>query len=176
MMKKPNFWRLFGAYGIDFCITLVVCFLCLLKFLDTFGSVLVIFWIPLIFFAVDLFYFALLEGTQGKTLGKKCLRLRTITYEPKNLLSRFFVAYGVDLLLLLLLLAAYYILYGFLLSMSLLAGKGIFSAFFSLFLIPPAIVSLYFVVLEGCFGKTLGKKLMGLQVVQDVPQKQEETK
>ena len=38
------------------------------------------------------------------------------------------------------------------------------------------VVLLYFSILESLFGKTLGKKLMGLQVVQTVPQKQEETK
>ncbi len=37
-------------------------------------------------------------------------------------------------------------------------------------------VLLYFSICEHCWGKTLGKKLMGLQVVQTVPQKQEETK
>lgn len=173
-MQKPSFWRLLGAYSVDSCVTLLVCFICFLKFLDIFNSAFVIFGLAPLFFAINLFYFAVLEGKQGKTLGKKCLRLRTIASEQKNLLSQCFVAYGIDLFVLLFLLAAYYIFYGFLLPMLLLAGKGILSTFFSLFLIPPAIVSLYFVVLEGCFGKTLGKKLMGLQVVQDMPQKQKE--
>ena len=186
---KSGFWRLLGAYLTD--LTIILCL----------NSVWLYAWIWLMgifrgfpdwlnFFALlgwiilDVVYFAALDGEEG-TFGKRILKLKE---EPTVPFWKAFVAYGIDCALFVLIGSCIYFymkhnLISHLSADDLNRGKiGMeisLKLLGNLFLISTdALLSFpfYFSILESLFGKSLGKKLMGLQVVQATPATKENNK
>ena len=197
-MKKPSFWKLLGAYLIDW--TILVCFdaiwLCgiftIIPILHaslssaTYNTVVIgLVYSSWLIVIIDAGYFSFLEKGGTGSLGKRAVKLNI---QPASSFWKVFAAYGIDCALFVLIgICVYFYMkhnlisnlsaddlthgkIGMEISLKLLANLFLISA--------GALCSFpfYYSVLESLFGKTLGKKFMGLQVVQNVPQKQEETK
>ena len=193
-MQKPGFWRLLGAYVIDLIVLLCfnIAWLYLWMWFVSMGIVaklpnwLMIFgFLGWIFF--DVIYFALLEQKGDASLGKRIFKLKI---QPLDVpFWKVFVSYFLDCALFVVVGSCIYFymkhnLISHLSAVDLQRGKiGVeisLKLLGNLFLISAGALfcsPFYFSVCESIFGKTLGKKLMGLQVVQAMQQKQkEETK
>ncbi|MBP5404233.1 MAG: RDD family protein [Elusimicrobiaceae bacterium] len=196
-MQKPSFWRLFGAYVIDFFILIAAqgIYMCIIidstmrgsyhwhdsngighttwdepifpwlaSFLEHVPFVVLYFLIPLL---IGYCYFVISESLKGKTFGKKIFRLKSLYFDGQQASwCRILVAYFIDLFL------SFGICAILLLLWRCIPIQLVFRI--RLLLIPLLLSwivfpSLYFSICESRWGKTLGKKLMGLQVVQDVP-------
>lgn len=184
-MQKPSFWRVAVAYGIDFMVTFIMSLIVsVLWVLDTalskskYDIEYYIIIIPgVVLFVLNLLYFSIYEAFGGKTLGKKCLSLRVVNKQTSSpSLWRLLGAYGVDLVLLVPAEAmglVIFLLGGFIVNALFFGGsenEEIWKIAIGGIIALVSAVVLYFSILESCFGKTLGKKLMGLQVVQNKPQ------
>lgn len=197
-MKKPGFWRLLGACLIDW--TILVCFdamwlfgiFVLLPILHTalssaaYNTVVTgLTYLNWLLIVINIGYFAFLEKGGKGSLGKRVVNLKI---QPASSFWKVFAAYGIDfgLFVLIGVLMYFYMKYNLINHLSaadLAYGKIGMEVSLKLMALMSWISNglvvgtlFYFSVLESCFGKTLGKKLMGLQVVQEVPQKQQETK
>ncbi len=175
-MQKPSFWRLVGAYTLDFMFGGGAG---LFLIGPLFGILAVIIdplvndgIYPLLFLIgmclLPYIYLSLAEGITGISLGKKLVNIRV---QANNLRwGRVPVSYLLDAILLQILCWAFVWTLSKM-SWDPIALSGVFACLQGIFPL------LYFPICEHFFGKTLGKKLMGLQVVQAAPQKQkEETK
>ena len=183
-MKKPGFWRLFGAYGIDLVILLVFnlmwlwawMFAASMGLVGKFPDCLMLFGL-LGWIIVDVIYFALLEQKGDVSLGKRIFKLKI---QPLDVpFWKVFVSYFLDCALFVVVGSCIYFymkhnLISHLSAADLQRGKiGIeisLKLLGNLFLISAGALfcsPFYFSILESLFGKTLGKKLMGMQVVQE---------
>ncbi len=175
VLQNPGFWRLVGAYIVDF---MFVGGLSLFLIGPLFGILLVIIKPlanddnPLLLIIgmclLPYIYFSLTEGITGTSLGKKLVNIRV---QANNLRwGRVPVSYLLDVILLEILCWAFVWTLSKM-SWDPIALSGVFACLQG---VGPL---LYFPICEHFFGKTLGKKLMGLTIVQVTPQKQkEETK
>ncbi len=178
-MKKPGFWRLLGAYGVDFVITFSIVWGCCHLLVSHFGTFTLIqvcgIYISLVLIPCIL-YFAGSECVWKKTIGKWLLGVKVLEESKRLFVEKLFTAYGIDFLFLvpgLILCILVYVIYR---GMS-CWGCGMSGFDWCVVAGFLSVIVLYFPICESCWGKTLGKKLMGLQVVQATPQKQkEETK
>lgn len=168
-MKKPSFWRVLVAYTVDLFILFVLnmCWLGmgwkpLLRIQWFNNSVSLSMTVGIIiFFLINAGYFALLEKNASASLGKRIVGLLINPLAP---FWRVLIAYIIDWSPL------------FVATWGLIAYFGASGAKYDndpiagLLGIPCGVILiwLYFVILESCFGKTLGKKLMGLHVVQKI--------
>ena len=191
-MQKPSFWRLLGAYAIDFIITFFAAWMMWKLFWVCFphaltgkgdmdGMALLLCLLVMCAFIPNLLYFAGSECLWKKTPGKWLLGVEVLDERNKRpSVRKLLKAYGIDFLLSIpvptactmvgLLLQAIIIFDRRVNTIDHCITVGIVLLFLSM-------IVLYFPICESIFGKTLGKKLMGLQVVQAAPQKQkEETK
>ena len=199
-MKKPGFWRLLGAYGVDFVILQIVnCIIAFVSFASIDSGPKVYFdingfpheegpitplcpWLNTVFqqippelfilvlsFIVVYGYFVIMESVGGKTLGKKLFHLKILCNNTQKVsLFSLISSYFVDLILLypiacitMWILA----LFSFSISISSYLHKVIFlSILLFVWVLLPA---LYFSICKARWGKTLGKKRTGLQVVQE---------
>lgn len=172
-MKKPSFWRALIAYSIDVMILLSLS----LMWLGLWKSFLLVhhtWWVnaPLLISRLGLLswigllagYFAFWERKDKGSLGKKIVKLKIQSISHARL--RCFFAYAIDLGLFVV-VAHYYEAYRiqYLLSQGADPEIGLL-VMWEVFLGGMIIFVVYFSILEHLFGKTLGKKLMGLQVVQ----------
>lgn len=171
VMKNPGFWRVLIAYSIDLMILLCLS-LIWLSLWEFFllanhtwwvsDSFLILSWIGLL-----AGYFAFWEKNGKGSLGKKIVKLKVQSTSHARL--RCFFAYAIDLGLFVV-VAHYYETYRiqYLLSQGADPEIGLL-VMWEVFLGGMIIFVVYFSILEGLFGKTLGKKLMGLTVVQAAP-------
>lgn len=189
-MNKPSFWRLTGAYLIDW--TILVCFDAIWLY-GIFAIILVLpaalssvmhntvviglvysSWLIVV---IDAGYFSFLEKGGKGSLGKRAAKLKI---QPASSFWKVFAAYGIDCALFVLIgICVYFYMkhnlishlsaadlnrrkIGMEISLELLANLFLISA--------GALCSFpfYCSILESLFGKTLGKKICGLQVVQNV--------
>jgi len=174
-MQKPSFWRLFGAYGVDLAILLVVNVPFLLAMTYAFDAIhgiktnVAVMGGLLVAFIINAGYFSLLEKRGKGSWGKRIFSLKTLPASVWHIVG----AYAIDWSFFFLLTWGFVVL-------DYRDPDPLLLDFFAVCICFPfgIILSyLYFSISEGIFGKTLGKKLMGLQVVQVTPQKQkEETK
>ena len=188
-MQKPGFWRLLGAYLIDW--TILACFdaiwlysiFVIIFVLHTvlsstvYNTVVIGFmyssWLIIV---INVGYFSLLEKGGKCSLGKRIAKLKI---QPTSSFWKVFAAYGIDCVLFVLIGSCVYFymkhnLISHLSAADLNRGKiGMeisLKLLANLFLISTGALSslpFYFSILESLFGKTLGKKIMGLQVIQD---------
>ena len=181
-MKKQGFWRLLGAYELDFVIAYLggrvlwhlfaICFSYV--FMSLGGSVMPM-WSAMLsgcLLIFGLLYFAGSEYWLKKTLGKRLFGVKALVLnEGKHpSLGKFLKAYAIDCLAVLPILIVC-ILSTMVMQMvfcydhcsrgremGIIMGIGFVTL---------SLLALYFAVCEYFWGKTLGKKLMGLQVVQE---------
>ncbi len=165
--QHPGFWRLMGAYAIDlpillwgwFVVMLLIQFLIIFP-LMTAGIALGDFLpdVIYIFLLWPFIYFTFCEGLWGKTLGKLivkvCVQGETLSW------WRVLISYVLDIAL----LGAFCFGATFIIA----RGERVIDPFgiagmFMLFGILSFLV--YFPLCEHKWGKTLGKKMMGLKVV-----------
>lgn len=179
-MKKPGFWRLLGAYSMDIMVLLGFNYV----WICAFGIALSVnrgLPVGLLWFGLggwilfNLAYFAWLEQGGKGTFGKRIFGLKLQTAAS---FGKVFAAYAIDAALFILIGVCIYFymkhnLISHLSAADLNRGKiGIeisLKLLAILFLISTAALCsspFYFSILENKYGKTLGKKLMGLQVVQ----------
>ncbi|MBQ9971078.1 MAG: RDD family protein [Elusimicrobiaceae bacterium] len=166
-MKKPSFWRLLVANTVDLLVLLIlnICWLSMgwspllgIKWFNDSAFLSMTVGIT-IFFLINAGYFALFEKNGSASLGKRMVGLRI---SPSLSIYRVLVAYIVDWIPLVA------ITWGFIAYFGTMGVKYDSDPIAGLLGIPCGIflIWIYFSILEGYFGKTLGKKLMGLQVVQ----------
>ena len=167
-MNKPTFWRLFGAYTIDliaFCILFLI------------SGILI--WSPLFnlsnnwlwqycvivgsFLLSGTVYFALLEGTCLQSIGKHIFQLKLV--KMRFTFARVLVAYGIDVAILFIIKNACELTLPLELIKSDALFLGAVGGFYLLFFL---LSICYFAVSEKYWGKSLGKKIAGLTVVQEI--------
>lgn len=186
MMKKPGFWQLIGAYVIDFVITSFIvwgCWSLLVHSIGegsssyTFSQLDKLFTFPqqcgiyiFLVLAPNILYFAGCECIWKKTIGKWLLGVNVLARNQRLFVEKLSVAYGIDLLLLVP-VSMLCILIHILLSGWNCWGCGMSVFDWSVVAGFLSMIVLYFPICESRWGKTLGKKLMGLQVVQEIPAK-----
>ncbi len=180
-MQKPSFWRLVGAYAIDFVITFFVAWMMWKLFWVCFphaftgkgdmdGMALLLCLLVVCAFIPNLLYFVGSECVWKKTLGKWLLGVEV--FDERNQRPsgwKLLKAYGIDFLLSIPVPTACTMVGLFLQAIIIFDRRvntldhcitaGIVLLFLSM-------IVLYFPICESIWGKTLGKKLMGLQVVQ----------
>ncbi|MBP5616360.1 MAG: RDD family protein [Elusimicrobiaceae bacterium] len=185
-MNKPSLWRLLGAYGMDFFL-ISFAFIWFTFLAWAFWGISGAEFLALIwgkdavkaFLNSSLFYEILVSSSyaivyllfffvesRGRSLGKEVFKLRVL---GKCSFWRVIGAYSIDLALLCFFIPLIVSHVGGISDASYEYGLPLL---FSVLFFSNMIVMIYFPCCELCFGKTLGKKLMGLQIVQDVPQKQ----
>ncbi len=173
--NKPAFQDIFLAYLVDYAIG-VVFLLMAVPFLSigmNGNTIKVIIGAGILSVLSYLLYYSVLEHRMGASLGKKLFYIRVITKKSNKIrpsFGRLIASYFIDMIF-----------------------AGIVSQFFQRFVmvvlnnfdVSKRFVFLcgivvgilmwvfYFAFREYKYGCTLGKKLMGLQVVQAVPQEQE---
>ena len=181
VLQKPRFKDLFWAYCIDYLIglaaALVFCVVGFIIFIFVFNitnlgrasSLCIVIGGALLWWILVLLYYAIQESRTGATIGKKLFHVLVIskTKLPHPTFGKLMIAYFVDflagivsqlsqrLVMIILTMCA--------MPKILVALCGIFVGIF--------MWVFYFAFREYKYGCTLGKKLMGLQVVQ-----KEETK
>lgn len=175
-MKKPGFWRLFCAYFVDLIILLCFsvlwlgCWKSLRSSYGWWGSVSDLTF-DFVWVVGILGYFVLCERKGNGSLGKKSVHLKIQATSPAGL--RCLGAYAIDFVLLKLLGWGFYVtriyfLKSLLSQVDPVERKMIeVGVWLESGLVILVLFLLYFSILEHFFGKTLGKKLMGLQVVQE---------
>lgn len=175
LAKRAKFWGLVGAYGLDLFLVFVGGTIFASEVeqltekwfaLDLYGSN---YWIYLLYI-LYLLYFFCFEGLFGNaSLGKKatgiCITSKNLTW------WRVFMSYLIDGAIIPL-----SVFISFYTQSMWTSGDAVGDGMTGFFMILVGCV-LYSAICEYFFRKSLGKKLMGLQVVQVSPQKQkEETK
>ena len=154
--KESGFWQDIGAYAIDLLVT-SICIGCLFPLY--LGQPYFLFVVA---FLVNWYYFAKCESCWGKTLGKKCFHLQVIGNRSMETLL---TAYGIDILLLILALFIAILMFGLFLVIAL------FNAYWHN--TDGLLLFFYFVgyILIGSVVLTIGvgKAVKGLKVVQDLP-------
>lgn len=174
-MEKVSLKKLLIAYSIDIVILTIIInvFWMAMGWLlwQRIGSIMS--WImPIMSLAIYVAYFVFFECYGGKTLGKKIAELQTVAADGGNLACwRVLGAYTIDLALLLVFMRIFWWL-AVPLSEQIIRScvdpyKCLFVRALIGTLIDVAIYVVYFVIPEHITGKTLGKKLMGLAVVQE---------
>jgi len=93
-MQKPSFWRLLGAYGIDFllCSMIGIMLEYLVMWVLALGYIIMLRsggdWIIVVgfitFISAILLYFSICENIFGKTLGKKLMGLQVVQAAPQK--------------------------------------------------------------------------------------------
>lgn len=187
-MKKPSFWRVLGAYLIDFIGIqligfLIAAFIANALVVGYFATKYPYFYIAqhqgwgmaivtvLVLFVLEVCYFALLDSKLRGTFGKKCFKLAIYSKDVTEIsLSKTSMAYAIDLLLIkpLGLAITSAAVVGGIMMFYPSIDVGIVGVFVFSILFPACWGSFYFAICESVWGKTLGKKLMGLQVVQQI--------
>ncbi len=184
VLQKPGFWRLFGAYFIDFIITFFVAWV-LWKLLwvfvpnrimgvDEHLGVFILVGICTVCICIpNILYFAGCESWRKQTLGKRLLGIRIFGETQQNIQKKLLAAYGLDFLLLIPALT-FCLIVGLIIQALVCfdcnPGTFYYCVFWGMTSLYFSAIILYFAMLEHFFGKTLGKKLMGLTVVQAAPQ------
>ena len=179
-MKTSGFWRLLGAYSMD--VMVLLCFNYV--WICAFGIILSVnrgLPVGLLWFGLggwilcNVAYFAGLEQGGKGTFGKRIFGLQL---QPAASFWKVFAAYAIDAALFILIGSCMYFCMKYQLISHLTAAEleyqkiGILISIKLLgllFLISTGILissPFYFSVLESTSGQTLGKKLMGLTVVQ----------
>lgn len=155
-MQKPSFWRLLGAYAVDFFILLLIdfCWFFLTRSESLIQSLAI--WI------INTGYFTLLEKNGKGSWGKRIFSLQTCSASVRRVFSAYAMDWGLGLLFM---LGIMLFLYKLTPDPDPLAGY--LAAIFLGVPVGFLLTYLYFVTSESLSGKTLGKKLMGLQVVQE---------
>lgn len=174
-MQKPSFWRLLGAYSIDILILFVLNLGYYMWEVRSTISTLPWMWSISINLAIFLIlnagYFALFEQHGKGSLGKKLFHLKL--FMNRSSAKRVFSAYAIECI------GLFFLIWGIIFLSTFVWNdmEKMVLWFLSGWVLGPILILIYFSVLESMFGASLGKKLMGLQVVQAAPQKQkEETK
>lgn len=166
-MQKPLFWRLFGAYAVDllvFCVLFVL--LGLLVWSPLFSLSKNWLWQYSIIVGSFLLnggiYFAISEGIGRRSIGKYCFGLKVVC--PRFAFVRVLVAYGIDMAVLFIVKNVFELSLPLELIKSDALFLGALGGFYVLFFL---LDICYFSVSEKCWGKTLGKKIAGICVVQE---------
>lgn len=176
-MKKPSFWRLLGAYLIDFAITFFVAWMmwnlfevCFPQaFLGKYGLASLFCVLVMCAFIPNLLYFVGSECMWKKTLGKRVLGVEVLEGNQRPSGKKLLKAYGIDFLLSIPASIVYSMMGLFLQSIIIFDRRFNtldYCIMVGIVLSCLSMTVLYFAICESIFGKTLGKKLMGLQVVQ----------
>ena len=176
-MKKPSFWRLLGAYLIDFAITFFATWLMWKLFEACFPQALIgkngasVFFCVLTMcaFIPNLSYFVWSEYLWEKTLGKRVLCIEVIEGNQRPSGKKLLKAYGIDFLLSIPASIVYSMMGLFLQSIIIFDRRFNtldYCIMVGIVLSCLSMIVLYFSICESVWGKTLGKKLMDLQVVQ----------
>ncbi|MBR4592710.1 MAG: RDD family protein [Elusimicrobiaceae bacterium] len=172
-MEKVSLKKLLIAYTIDMIIldiAINVFWLIMGPLLWRMASSAMSWMMLVISLAIYVFYFTVCERCSGKTLGKKVVGLQTITADGGNLpFGRVLGAYTIDLALLAIFMRIFWRLTDPLSEQIIQSCANLYKCLFvsaavSTF-ISVVIYVAYFVIPEHLTGKTLGKKLLGLQVV-----------
>lgn len=171
-MTKPNFWRAFAAYTIDFIgmrviivpLTLFVILGLMMRISPNIFVGEIVGWI---FLAL---YFALLERKTGASLGKMWMKMKVFPNSGKTLsFGRLFVAYLIDgIFAIFFMLMAGYMTAKFL-SFPLHIAGTIFPVLQTLFGIIGFVTFafwyiFYYAYSECKWGYSIGKQIMGLHV------------
>jgi len=166
-MKKPSFWRLFGAYAID-----LIAFFILFIFLgiSVWSFLFSLFqnwlWQYCIVVGSFLFngaiYFALLEGIGSQSIGKHYFKLKIV--KGRFAFVRVLIAYGIDMAVLFIIKNVSELPLPLELIKSDPLFLGALAGFYALFFL---FAICYFAIPEKFWGKSLGKKIAGLSVVQE---------
>lgn len=152
IFKESGFWQDLGAYSIDLIVT-SICIGCLFPLY--LGQPYFLFVVA---FLVNWYYFAKCESCWGKTLGKKCFHLQVIGNRSMETLL---TAYGIDILLLIPTLFVVLLVCGFFLFIAFwhnAVGSLFFFGFVGYILIGSIVLTI-----------GVGKIVKGLKVVQDLP-------
>lgn len=161
-MKEPSFWKLVGAYSIDFTVTSIcVWYLWSSTFIFAIWPMFAeLLYDPAFFiFVVNLAYFSICEGFWGKTLGKKCFQLQVIG--KKNLsFIRLLTAYGFDFSL----FAFPALIFSKIYTFIHFGGQWLSSAWHMFGFV--FVIWVYFICFEFGCGGTFGKLFMNLRVMQ----------
>lgn len=166
-MNKPNFWRLFSAYAVDllvFCILFVL--LGLLVWSPLFSLSKNWLWQYTIivgsFLLNGAVYFAASEGIGNQSIGKFLFHLKVKS--GRFAFMRVLVAYSLDMAVLFILKNACELS----LPLELIKSDALFlGALGGVYVLFFLLDICYFAVCEKYWGKTLGKKIAGLIVVQE---------
>lgn len=167
-MKRPGFWRLVGAYGIDLLILLVLNYVYYMWEIRTSISASPWIWSALvnlgIFIILNAGYFTILERKGEGSFGKKVFHLKVQT-KPSSF--RVFGAYGMECV------GFFVVIWAIILGATFVWNdmEKMFLWFLSGWLLGPILICLYYSILEHIYGCSFGKKLMGLTVVQATPAK-----
>lgn len=165
-MKNPGFWRLFGAYGIDILILLILNFGYYMW--EVHSSISSFPWLKsalinlVIFVLLNAGYFAVLEWKGKGSLGKKLFHLKIQVSKPS--FFRVFSAYGLECV------AFFAVIWGIMILTASFIWNDMEKMvlwFLSGWLGGAVLICFYYSISEGLFGKSLGKKLFGLQVVRE---------
>ena len=176
-MKKPGFWRVLIAYGIDICLLFIMDAIWGIGIINlcSFPDGLWLLAFILSFAVLNVGYFMVLEGRNGFSVGKGIVNLWAHSTKKDFFTWRICGAYSLDSILFLIFLifcfgigstAAPYAT-DFFTSLQAEDGSGqLVIVLFNVVIGVPFLVLIYYAFLETLFGASLGKKLMGLQVVQ----------
>lgn len=176
-MQKSNFWRLFGAYLVDFVLAFFATWLMWKLFEACFPQALIgkngasVFFCVLTMcaFIPNLSYFVWSEYLWKKTLGKRVLCIEVLEGNRRPSVKKLLKAYGIDFLLSIPVTTAC-IMVGLFLQAIIIFDRRMntldYCIMLGIVLLFLSMIVLYFSICESVWGKTLGKKLMDLQVVQ----------
>lgn len=150
--KESGIWQDIGAYSIDLLVT-SICIGCLFPLY--LGQP---YFLCVVTFLVNWYYFAKCESRWGKTLGKKCFHLQVIGNRSMGTLL---TAYGIDILLCIPVLLIALLICGFFFFIAFwhnTVGSLFFLCFVGYILISSVVLTI-----------GVGKIIKGLKVVQDLP-------
>jgi len=175
-MQKPSFWRVLVAYFVDLCVLVLFDIVCFVEYISIHPGQVPYSIITPVFLILNIGYFALLEWKQHYSLGKRLVGLLVLSRRAQNIMFlKVFFAYAVDALF-----AFTFVYICFVVGIiahdqvaDYLGGRseggGMVFLFLMVALGGPLLTLIYYVLLETFLGASLGKQLMGLQVVQTTP-------
>lgn len=188
MTKKPKFWDLIDAYGLDMLLCHITAFIvvciaflaCSWLGLDSTSNQtslllsLAFLAVIIFFFIFPVLYFAVYESCCGTTLGKRIHGLQVVQDTKEINFWQLVKAYAVDIIsstsvgILLGGAEIGFIYFWFGTTDRIDTSFSVFVLAILVGIILPFVITvLYFAICESRWSKTLGKKLMGFMVVQE---------
>ena len=176
-MGRPSFWRVLMAYLIDMGLLCVICIVWSIGIINLFSLPDRLWLLAFIFsfVIVNVGYFMILEGREGRSVGKSIVNLSVKNVKNNFPIWRTCGAYGLDSILFMI-LAIFCLIVGVDIApdvtrhfSSLQYGDGsgqLIVVFCSVFIGIPFLILTYYAFFETLFSGSLGKKLMSLRVVQ----------
>ncbi len=178
-MKKPSFWRVLVAYLVDITLLFIIDVIWGIGIINLYslpnGWWLLFF--VLSFQLLNIGYFMILEGRTGYSVGKSLVNITVQNNKGTHFIWRTFGAYGLDSILFAIFAVFCFGIGGSIApdvtrhftSLQYNDGSGqLIVVFFAVVIGVPFLVLVSYVLLETLFGASLGKKLMGLHVVQKI--------